>query len=85
MRWAGHVACVLEKRNAHMVLVRKPEGKRQIERPPYRWEGNIKADLKEIRFECMELIHWVRLGSSCSCCEHSNGPLGAINCNEFVV
>ena len=48
-----------------MVLVRKPEGKRQLERPSYRWEGNIKAYLKEIRFEYMELIRWVRLESSC--------------------
>jgi len=48
VRWAGHVACVLEKRNAYMVLFGKPEGKRQIERPSYRWEDNIKAYLKEI-------------------------------------
>jgi hypothetical protein len=64
VRWAGHVACVMEKKNVYMVLVRKPEGKRQIERPTYRWEDNIKAHLKEIRFEYMEFIHWVRLGSS---------------------
>jgi hypothetical protein len=65
VRWAGHVAFVLEKRNASMVLVRKPEGKRQLERPSCRWEDYIKACLKEIRFEYVELIHWVRLGSSC--------------------
>ena len=47
-----------------MVLVRKPERQRQIERPSYRWEDSIKAYLKEIRFGYMELIHWVRLGSS---------------------
>jgi len=64
VRWAGYVACVLEKGNAYVVLVRKPEGMRQNERPSYRWEDNIKTDLKEIRFECMEMIHWVRLGSS---------------------
>jgi len=28
MRWAGHVACMGEKRNAHRVLVGKSEGKR---------------------------------------------------------
>jgi hypothetical protein len=27
MKWAGHVACLGEKRNAHMILVGKPEGK----------------------------------------------------------
>jgi hypothetical protein len=28
MRWAGHVACMGEKRNAYRILVEKPEGKR---------------------------------------------------------
>jgi hypothetical protein len=27
MRWMGHVACMVEIRNAHKILVRKPEGK----------------------------------------------------------
>jgi hypothetical protein len=27
MRWAGHVACMEEKRGVHRVLVGKPEGK----------------------------------------------------------
>jgi hypothetical protein len=33
MRWAGHVARMGEKRNAYRLLVRKPEGKRQLGRP----------------------------------------------------
>jgi hypothetical protein len=31
-------------------LVGKPEGKRPLERPRYRWENNIKMDLQEV--EC---------------------------------
>jgi hypothetical protein len=27
MRWAGHVACMGEKRNAYRILVGKPEGR----------------------------------------------------------
>jgi hypothetical protein len=34
MRWAGHVARMEEKRNAYRLLVRKPEGKRPLGRPP---------------------------------------------------
>jgi hypothetical protein len=49
MRWAGHVACVGEKRNACRVLVMKPEGKRRLGRPRHRWEDNIKMNLKELR------------------------------------
>jgi hypothetical protein len=30
MRWVGHVAQIEEKRNAYMLLVRKPEGKRLL-------------------------------------------------------
>jgi hypothetical protein len=46
MRWAGHVARIGMKRNAYRILVRKPEGKRPIQRPIRRWENNIKMDLR---------------------------------------
>jgi hypothetical protein len=34
-----------KKRDVNMVLVGKPEGKRQLGIPRRGWEGNIKADL----------------------------------------
>jgi hypothetical protein len=37
-----------EKRNAYRILVGKPEGKRQLERPRRRWVDNIKMDLRDI-------------------------------------
>jgi hypothetical protein len=40
MRWAGHVTCMGEKRNAYTILVRNPEGKRPLGRPRRRWEDN---------------------------------------------
>jgi hypothetical protein len=48
MIWAGHVARVEEKRNIYRLLVGKPEGKRLLGRPRYKWVGNIKMDLGEI-------------------------------------
>jgi hypothetical protein len=48
MRWAGHMACMGEGRGAYRVLVGRPEGKRPLGRPRYRWEDNIKMDLREI-------------------------------------
>jgi hypothetical protein len=48
MRWAGHVACMEEKRNAYRILVGKPEGKRPLGRPRRRWAYNIRMDLREI-------------------------------------
>jgi hypothetical protein len=41
IRWTGHVARIVEKRNAFRILVGKPEGKR----PRRRWVDNIKMDL----------------------------------------
>jgi hypothetical protein len=45
-RWAGHVARMGEKRNAYRILVGKPEGKRPLRRPRYRWMDNVKIDLR---------------------------------------
>jgi hypothetical protein len=45
MRWAGHVARMGEDRNAYMLLVGKPEGRRPLGRPRHRCENNIKMDL----------------------------------------
>ena len=58
MRWAGHVARMVEDRGVHRVLVGKPEGKRPLGRPRRRWEDNIEMDLHEVgggRGDWMEL------------------------------
>ena len=47
LRWAGHVACMKQFRNAYRVLVGKPQSKRPLGRPRRRWEDNIKMDLRE--------------------------------------
>jgi hypothetical protein len=36
-----------EKRNAYRILVGKPEGKRPLGRPRFRWVDNIEMDLRE--------------------------------------
>jgi hypothetical protein len=56
MTWVGHVACIGEKRNAYMILVGKPEGKRPLERPRHRWEDNIKMDLRETERDVIDRI-----------------------------
>jgi hypothetical protein len=42
-----------ERSGVYRVLVRKPEGKRPLGRPRYRWEDNIKMDLQEV--ECGDM------------------------------
>jgi hypothetical protein len=48
IRRSGHVARTGEKRNAYMLLVRKPEGRRPLGRPRRRWLHNIRMDLVEM-------------------------------------
>jgi hypothetical protein len=48
MRRAGHVARMGEKRNAYRLFVGKPEGKRPLERPRWRWVDNIRMDIGEV-------------------------------------
>jgi hypothetical protein len=45
-----------EKRNAHRILVGKPEGKRSLGRHRRRWVDNIKMDLREIGWDGMDWI-----------------------------
>jgi hypothetical protein len=45
-----------EKRNACRILVGKQEGKRPLGRPRRRWVNNIKMDLREIGWGCMDWI-----------------------------
>jgi hypothetical protein len=59
MRWAGNVAQMGEKRDAHRILVGKPEGKRPLGRPRLWWVDNIKMYLREIEWKGMD---WIGVG-----------------------
>jgi hypothetical protein len=37
-----------ERRDKNWIFIRKPEGKKLLGKPKYRWENNIKAGLQEI-------------------------------------
>jgi hypothetical protein len=41
---------------AYRILVGKPEGKRQLERPRRRWADNIRMDLEEIGWDGVDWI-----------------------------
>jgi hypothetical protein len=42
------------KKNAYRILVRKPEGKIPLGRQRRRWMDNIKMDLREIGWCCVD-------------------------------
>ena len=58
MRWAGHVARMVEGRVVHRVLVGQPEGKIPVGRPRRGWEDNINIDLQEVGGGCGD---WMEL------------------------
>ena len=56
MRWAGHVARMVEERGMYRVLVGKPEGRRPLESPRRRWVDNIRIDIQEMGCGYMDWI-----------------------------
>jgi hypothetical protein len=59
LRWARHVVCIGDSRDAYRLLVGKPEGRRPFARSRRRWEDNIKMDLREVGWGA-----WRRLNRS---------------------
>jgi hypothetical protein len=57
MRWVVHVAHMEEDRKVYKVLARKPEGKRPLKKPRYRWEDGLKMDLRDTGWEHVQWIH----------------------------
>jgi hypothetical protein len=56
MRWAGHVARMGEKRNAHRLLVGKPEGKRPLGRPRL---THLRAVNAAVNVLSSYSLHWL--------------------------
>ena len=56
MRWAGHVARMVEERGVYRFLVGKPEGKRPLGRPRRRCVDNISMDQQEVGCGYMDWI-----------------------------
>jgi len=54
MRWAGHVAHMVEGRGAYRVLLGKPEKRRPLGKPRRRWEDNIRVDLQKVGCGCVD-------------------------------
>jgi hypothetical protein len=45
MRWAGHIARIVDRRVSYKGLVGRPEGKRPVGRPRGRLEDNVKMNV----------------------------------------
>jgi hypothetical protein len=50
-----------EEKDVYRVLVGKPEGRRPLGRPRYRWEDNIRMDLQEWDVGVWTGLGWLRI------------------------
>ena len=55
-----------ERRGTYRFLVGKPEGKRPLGRPSYRWDDNIQMDLQEVGCGGM---NWIDLAQDRDRCQ----------------
>jgi hypothetical protein len=46
-----------EMRKEYSILVGKPEENRPLGRTTRRWEDNIRMDLREIKWDCVDWMH----------------------------
>ena len=81
LRWAGHVTCMEQFRNAYSILVGKPESKRPLGRPRRRWEDNIKMDLRKVGCDPRDWIVLAEDRDQAGLCKGSNEPLGFVKAN----
>jgi hypothetical protein len=58
MRWAGHVASMVEERKVYKVFVGKPEGRRRLRRPRPRYEYGMRTDLRVTGWGSVD---WIQL------------------------
>jgi hypothetical protein len=47
-------------RNAYKILIRKLESKRPLGRPRHKWEDNLRMDLRQMGWECVDWIHFAQ-------------------------
>jgi hypothetical protein len=66
------------------IVIKKPEGERQLGRCKHRLEDNIIIDLKELRCEDLDWIHLAQGRDRGQTCEQDNEPLGLIKAGNFL-
>jgi hypothetical protein len=84
MRWWCMYHILGEKRHFYMVSVVKTKGKRPLGKLVHGSEGNMKTDLKEIRWEDMDRIYPAEDKDKWQTLTRDSGTSGFIHCREFL-
>jgi hypothetical protein len=81
MRWMGHVAHIGEMIVEYRILIGKPEGRKLLDRPRRRWEGDIKLYLRG-------RVNWMHLAQDrrpvADFCGYGKEPSDSIKSGEFL-
>jgi hypothetical protein len=65
--------------------MRKREGRNHLLRPRYRWELNIRMDIKSIGWDGVDWIDLIQDRNRCAgCCEKGGDFSVSIKCREFL-
>jgi hypothetical protein len=72
-------------KNAYHILVRRPEGKRPLERPTCRW-ANIKMTVRKLGYKGVDRMHldWIKVTPNAFFCEHGNEPSSSTTKGNFL-
>jgi hypothetical protein len=84
MRWVWHVARTGKGELHRGFLVWKPEGKRPIGRFRFRWENNIKIDIREVGWRHELDRAGSEYGQVTGICKCGNESLCSIKCGELL-
>ena len=84
LKWAGHVACTGENWIVYRVFVRKHEGRRPLLTLRFRWEDNIKMDLRDVGWGNGLYRSCSVQGQVAGSCECGNEHSKSIKCGEFI-
>ena len=84
MRWAGHVARMVEGRGVHRFLVGKREGKRPLGRPRRRWEKILRWIFRKWEGVVGTGWIWLRIWTGGGNLWVRLGTFGFQKCGEFL-
>jgi hypothetical protein len=79
----GHAKRIKQMRNVHIILVGKPEMKKQLERTRLEWEDNFGMDVCKVVWKVLNWFHLAQEGQVALPCEYGNEPSGSRKHVEF--
>ena len=84
MRWAGHEACMWERRGVYRVLVGETEGKDHFGDPDVNGRNLLRCIFRMWDVGIWTGSSWLRIGTGGVSCECGSESSDSIKCGEFL-